>query len=150
MKQVFLIACCALSTACANMKVEPTNRPDKTNGIIYYQPMPYLVISKATKGDSTQISSSVIMLPDQRRARKITWSTGLFGSIKPSVELKDGWMLAGVKSEESQGFDSIVSALIKAEGFMSSDHEPGIYPLRWNSEQGGWSVDWESSITGPL
>lgn len=136
--------------SCASVSISPTSNPDCAEGIVYFEPAPHLVLSESAKDKSR--TASILMLPDRGRARQITWSSGLFGTVKPKVTLTDGWMLGSVESEITQGFTEVVKAIAESALLVDDTRKPGIYPLRWTPETettpGTWSVDWDRPVMG--
>ena len=129
------------------------NRNKNDMGIIYYEPRLVLVVGCDPKGART---FSVKTMPDYDRPRAIEWTTGLFGSSKPSFNLADGWRLDGFSSEANSGMSAVaevlgtlgntlIGQLFKGEKKESQPLlKPGIYSMHWNSapgiERGTWSL----------
>lgn len=132
----------ALLTSCASVTVKPTDTPDEGSGIVYYEPRPHVSISESVKDGATNRSVAIIMLPDRDRARRVTWSAGLFGVASPKVSLTDGWMFGGIEASITQGLSEVLKTVVDAAAFDGTPISPGIYPLVWTgSDPGHWHID---------
>ena len=82
--------CAILLGGCSSVNVVKNPSPED-NGIRYYRPKPYLMVSPA---DATgrMVKLEILYLPDYCEE----YSVHPRGKKPPAVQLKDGWNLVGV------------------------------------------------------
>lgn len=142
---VFILIITLAITNCAGVKVTKTDDPTK-EGIRFYRPEPYLLVTKEVSKQNDQIVekyiSKIIWLPNNIDEYVIKTQTGI-GVVKYNVTLTDGWQLTSFGNERDtqvpQTITAVTGALtgllkIAAEGLDGSgtvtkkeDIVPGLY-----------------------
>ncbi|MHB8174400.1 MAG: hypothetical protein ACYDFU_08095 [Nitrospirota bacterium] len=152
MQAVLLTVPLILLTSCASVTATKVT-DDHTEGIRYYRPAPYLLVSdsfanvsSATKKgefENNKYAVSIIYLPDISQEYAIKASGGL-GTANLKLTLQDGWNLVSTE----QSVDSKTSEIITAFGgilgsatnlpksFVPSekDNIPGIYKFEFGKD----------------
>lgn len=85
-------------------------------GIHFYEPRPYLLVTKTEGKDATDkltstFTSQIIWLPDHSRRFKVEIKSG-WGTVNGSVKLQNGWMLDTLGAQ----MDSKIPETIAAAG----------------------------------
>jgi hypothetical protein len=112
----FLAIALCLLTGCARVRVTHVSADDRSPGVHYYEPRPYLLVTRV--GDN--LTNQILWLPDPSQRYLVEVCPG-WGTVDGSVKLRDGWMLDtfGAKSD-SKGPETItavgglVTAVVKA------------------------------------
>lgn len=133
---MFAVGLCISLPACTPKVSVVKNPGDCDEGIRYYRPKPYLLISPATntiteydasgqkKAKSTTgigdhyVNIEMQYLPDFGEEYSINVSPGL-GSANVGVTLEDGWNLTGLNQELDTQFDETVTALAELAGAVA-------------------------------
>ena len=99
---------------------------DKSDGVHFYEPRPYLLIGdqptdKGTKGVVHAYTSTIIYLPDKSQRYVVQIKQG-WGTVNGSVKLANGWMLDTLGAQtDSKGPETIgaVTGLLKEAGGLA-------------------------------
>lgn len=127
---------CAVLAGCASVPYSvrlvrpgPGEAADIDNGIPYYLPKPYLLVTRnmyvyepgkkpetgsddasaKTVSGSSGYSMSVVYLPDKAMKYALKFKPGL-GSHNINVTLQDGWKLTGLNSDSKAGTSELIQA----------------------------------------
>lgn len=136
---VVLFVCITLVAGCARLSVlRVAERGDtKTEGIRYYRPYPYLMVSQAKAGDGLEYK--IIYLPDMGQEYAIQVRAG-FGVVDFKPTLEGGWNLIAVDAKVDSKTKEVMEAAagvigkgakLAATGTRAPGRalEPGIYRL---------------------
>ena len=122
--------------SCSKVVVEKFNAKTYEEGIRFYRPAPYLLV---TQTEDNGLTSTIVWLPDMNQ-EYVLRSTGWWGSSEVSVKLQDGWNLTeiGEKSDSKipETITSIaggISAATKTK-FVAERLTPGLYRFVFNKE----------------
>ena len=128
MKTQKVAACCVglLLCGCAHVVVRHVGPNDKSDGVHFYEPRPYLLISdqptdKGTNGMVHSYNSTIIYLPDKSQRYVVQIKQG-WGTVNGSVKLANGWMLDTFGAQtDSKGPETItaVTGLLKEAGGLA-------------------------------
>ena len=127
-----------LGGGCSHVEVKHVEYGDKSDGVHFYEPKPYLFVTVApTKtgpgpNDVQNVyTSSIIWLPDPEKeyvAREVV----LLGSVEESITLNNGWQLAAFGAKADSKIPETITALTGvaklAAGGAASAAE-GLYPI---------------------
>lgn len=109
---LFALTCLA---GCARMKVTRlTAESDYEDGIRFYRPVPYLVLTKDAKG---ALAANVISLPDKNQEYVIQQEVGI-GTSNLTVTLDQGWNLVALGHELDSKVPEMITALTGAAGAL--------------------------------
>lgn len=134
---------------CAHVSIKPVYPGSEkvTEGVIYYEPLPCLLVTDEGSG---KLKVEITRIPDLEHPRAITVHQG-WGTVDASIKLAEGWMLTELGNKtDSKGPDTInavtgsFSAAIKSLGIAAfnpmtkkiekTNIGPGLYPIRWSNE----------------
>ena len=113
-------------SGCAHVVVRHVADTDKSDGVHFYEPRPYLLIGdqptdKGTKGVVHAYTSTIIYLPDKSQRYVVQIKQG-WGTVNGSVKLANGWMLDTLGAQtDSKGPETIgaVTGLLKEAGGLA-------------------------------
>ena len=121
---VLLVA--LVSSACLGPKLEARRiQSDEQEGMPYYLPRPYLIVSKnfnpvQTTGKATTASKpdageavhayQIVYLPDRCNQYGLTVSRGI-GTLESRIELEDGWKFTGLTLETDSKTPETIAAI---------------------------------------
>ena len=125
-------------SGCSKVTIEKYDGSD-TEGLRFYRPSPYLLITQTKDGAST----SIIWLPDKKEEYIVKHRPG-FGSSQFSVTLNEGWNLTEIGSTMDSKIPETITAFgALATGFaarISPDElQPGLYEITYNETNGNIS-----------
>jgi len=100
---------------CSAVIVEPYDSKKYSDGIRFYRPQPYILVSQTRddKGNVTGNSISVVYLPDPTQEyviRERAW----IGSVSMKPTLTDGWNLVGLDTTVDTKIPEMLNALLGA------------------------------------
>ncbi|MGD1010867.1 MAG: hypothetical protein ABR951_12055 [Candidatus Aminicenantales bacterium] len=135
-----LIAAVALMAACAEIKVSRlTSDKDYVEGIRFYRPAPYLLVTEDAKG---ALQVSLIYLPKTKEEYVIQFKSGL-GSADMKFKLDGGWNLTDFGETRDSKIPELVTSLataftgaLKSEPGGPSKPAPGLYALIFDPNTG--------------
>lgn len=109
-----LIALCVLC-GCSKVIVEQYNPTTYSDGIRFYRPQPYILVSqtKDDKGNLTGNSISIVYLPDPTQEYVIR-ERALLGTVSMKPTLTDGWNLVGLETTIDSKIPETITALVGA------------------------------------
>jgi hypothetical protein len=115
-------SCAYLLTGCSSVKVTHVDDNDTSAGVHFYEPRPYLLVTRNASGTSG-LMSQIIWLPDHSRRYKVE-VTSRWGSVNGSVKLQNGWMLDTLGAQTDSkipetiaAVGGLLAAIPKATGF---------------------------------
>ena len=108
---------------CASVHIQKVDPGGNTAGLRFYKPTPFLLVAE-TRNDKDEVSLTheILWLPDYSEAYVVRPS-GILGSSKLDVELRDGWMLTKLGAERDTQSDEMVTALT---GLVGKVQERGV------------------------
>lgn len=129
-----LIGCAFLISGCAEVQVKHVDDADASDGVHFYEPRPYLLVSDAQKmGEKGnvehQFTSQIIWLPDHSRRYVVKIKPG-WGTVDGSVKLQNGWMLDSLGSKmDSKGPETAtaIAGLVREATAAASRTPQGLY-----------------------
>jgi len=129
-----LVGSVFLISGCAEVQVKHVDDRDTSDGVHFYEPRPYLLVSNAQKtGDKgnveNQFTSQILWLPDHNRRYVVKIKPG-WGTVDGSVKLQNGWMLDTLGSKtDSEGPETItaVTGLVRAVAVKTDQSPQGLY-----------------------
>lgn len=158
LKVCTVIALCGLC-GCSQVIVEQYKPTEYKNGIRFYRPQPYILVSqtKDDKGSPTGNSISVVYLPDPTQEYVIRVDAG-FGSVSMKPTLTDGWNLVGLDTTIDTKIPETITALVGAAKLgvapgakqvpghdVEETIKPGLYKLVLPTQPAGLPA-----IVGPI
>jgi len=131
---IILTGSAFLISGCAEVQVKHVDDRDTSDGVHFYEPRPYLLVSNQQKQDDkgnvqNQVTSQILWLPDPSRRYVVKIKPG-WGTVDGSVKLQDGWMLDTLGSKtDSKGPETItaVTGLVRAAGVKADQTSQGLY-----------------------
>ena len=145
MKRFLLLVALSLwITACAGVEITRlASDNDYKQGIRFYRPYPYVLISK-TKDDGT-LQARTVFLPKMNEEYVIYVRSG-FGTVNASFDLTDGWNLTKFGDIRDSkipdtinavtGFLKETASILETKGKPIPELEPGLY--RYNFDKSGF------------
>ena len=137
-------------TSCANVRVSRLRDPNACEpGIRFYRPHPYVLV----KVETDKVTAQIVQLPDRDQEYLVDWNPG-FGTVKPSLQLADGWNLTSFNSEIATGASGLADLLAAAGALAFADDggpdevKLGLFRLEWvpGEPNGHWklgdAVEW--------
>jgi len=146
---------------CARVEVRHVGAGDKSDGVHFYEPTPYLLVTDTVTpapsgggADKHSLTSTIIYFPDLQRHYVVNVRQG-WGSVNGSVKLVNGWMLDTLGAQtDSKGPETItaVSGLLKeaagvAARSATGQIQPGLYRIHIDENgdvklvpQTGWAL----------
>jgi hypothetical protein len=126
---VFLTILLLWMTGCAGVEISKiTSENDKTKGVRFYRPWPYLMVTK----NNGNTECKIVYLPKTNEEYAIGVKSGL-GSVKTSFELIDGWQLTKFGDERDskipETINAITNAAKEAVAAQRSPVEEGLYRM---------------------
>ncbi|HTO08714.1 MAG TPA: hypothetical protein VMR86_16830 [Myxococcota bacterium] len=107
MKRLTWLAVAVFAMAgCAGITVEKQDEKNKTDGLHFFRPAPYLFTTLGKDGCLTEI----VYLPDKNEEWVAIPHRGL-GTAKSTVDLQDGWNLTSLNSETDSKVPETIEAL---------------------------------------
>jgi hypothetical protein len=111
---------------CAHVVVRHVAENDKSCGVHFYEPRPYLLVTDqpivmGTNGVVHSYTSTIIYLPDKSQRYVVQIKQG-WGTVNGSVKLANGWMLDTLGAQtDSKGPETIaaVTGLLKEAGGLA-------------------------------
>ena len=140
---------------CSHVTIQHVGANDKSGGVHFYEPRPYLLISKDTVKTGPgpndvreQYTSQIIWLPDPTQ-KYVVRTVQLLGSVEESITLKDGWMLTQFGAKSDPKIPETINALAgvaKLAQAGASKSPEGLYRIDINKKgnvslvpQPGWN-----------
>jgi hypothetical protein len=132
---ITLLCSACLISGCAEVQVKHVDDKDTSEGVHFYQPRPYLLVSNQQKKDSStnsvqnEFSSQIIWLPDHSRCYVVKIKPG-WGTVDGSVKLQNGWMLDTLGSKMDSKIPETMTAVagLVKEAAAAADQKPqGLY-----------------------
>ncbi|MEE2640839.1 MAG: hypothetical protein VX768_09450, partial [Planctomycetota bacterium] len=140
MIRIFIFAVCCLGSLGCSPKVRVVKNPGELrDGIRYYRPKPYLLITPyetvTSRGEGksqtrinatseTRVQLELQYLPDFAEEYSIQVRTGL-GSSSVNFQLENGWNLVSIGQQLDSKFDKNVEAVGNAAGAIAEIPFPG-------------------------
>ncbi len=147
-----LLVMLAMLTGCASVVVKKIPTGSTMDGIHFYRPAPYLMVSSDA---SKELQFKIVWMPDKSEEYIIQAKPGL-GSVSFNPTLENGWNLTGLNATVDTKTAEILTALpgliSGAAGMRAApvegkkfNIEPGMYPLRF---EGGKliGVEWDKAV----
>lgn len=149
MHKEILILCCAIFSACANVEIIGVTDSTYKDGLRFYRPEPYLLV---TKDKDEKLQTSVIYLPNKTQEYALRTVLGI-GAIEMNATLTDGWNLtvigAKIDSKVPETITALAGALTAAGGVGVARRtltlDPGLYRIDFDKSTG-----FASQLVGPL
>ena len=108
-KAMVAVSCCAfLAAGCSAVRVTHVDDQDKSEGVHFYEPRPYLLVTQMGNDENT-LTNQIIWLPDHSQRYKVTFESG-WGSVNGSVKLQNGWMLDTLGAQTDSKIPETISA----------------------------------------
>lgn len=131
---ITLVCSAFLISGCAEVQVKHVDDQDASDGVHFYEPRPYLLVSNQQKQDDkgnvqNQFSSQIIWLPDHSRRYVVKIKPG-WGTVDGSVKLQDGWMLDALGSKmDSKGPETVnaMTGLVSVAAKAADQVPQGLY-----------------------
>jgi hypothetical protein len=131
---ITLVCSAFLISGCAEVQVKHVVDQDTSDGVHFYEPRPYLLVSNQQKQDDkgnvqNQFSSQIIWLPDHSRCYVVKIKPG-WGTVDGNVKLQDGWMLDTLGSKtDSKGPETItaIAGLVREVAVKADQTPQGLY-----------------------
>ena len=131
---ITLLCTACLVSGCAEVQVKHVDDQDTSDGVHFYEPRPYLLVSDQQKRDDKgnvqyQFSNQIIWLPDHSRRYVVKVKPG-WGAVDGSVKLQDGWMLDTLGSKtDSKSPETIaaMSGLVRTAAVRAGQTPQGLY-----------------------
>lgn len=165
MRRLLVLSCIPIIlSACATAEIKKVTKDDTVEGLRFYRPTPYLLVS-LTGAEGQQggiweldLSYQIIWLPNMSQQYEIR-PKGFIGTADLTVTLTDGWNLqqftlnreghaAETFKEAVGGFTSLVGAL-SPEAIKDLRLEPGLYRLDFNDDSGHLEKIVRVTVTEP-
>ena len=129
-----LVCSAFLISGCAEVQVKHVDDQDASDGVHFYEPRPYVLVSNQQKQDDkgkvqNQFSSQIIWLPDHSRRYVVKIKPG-WGTVDGSVKLQDGWMLDALGSKmDSKGPETVtaMTGLVSVAAKAADQVPQGLY-----------------------
>jgi hypothetical protein len=152
MRRLLVYSCIPIIlSACATAEIRKVTKDDTVEGVRFYRPTPYLLVSltgaEGQQGGSwnLDLSYQIIWLPNTSQQYEIR-PKGFVGTADLTVTLTDGWNLqqftlnreghaAETFKEAVGGFTSLVGALSE-EAIEGLRFRPGLYRLEFDDKTG--------------
>lgn len=146
-KLLLLFAVGIINSGCSRVIIEPYDEKTYTDGIRFYRPQSYVLVSK--NEDKSQVNGgnkiSIIYLPNMSEEYVVrAWV--MFGSVSMKPTLNDGWNLTALDSSADPKIPEMITALVGAAklglgptamALIEKDltnAEPGLYRLSLGSK----------------
>jgi hypothetical protein len=147
MKKAFCFMAAVLfvvfAVGCSSVTIKKVAKGDTTTeGLRFYRPAPYLVVTKDTAKD-TSLTYKIIYLPDKSEEYTIQTNAGI-GTVENTYTLTDGWELTNYTDKRDTKITEAVTGaagMVTALATLKSVHEddktlqaitPGIYALEFD------------------
>jgi hypothetical protein len=136
-KRLPILLCLSLFlSGCASVTLTHVNDNDTSDGVHFYEPRPYLLVSKEVKKDANgkeenQFTNQIIWFPDHSRRYLVKVHSG-WGTVNGSVKLQNGWMLDTLGAQMDSKIPETITAisgLVKEAGALASAPGPGLYRI---------------------
>jgi hypothetical protein len=111
-KSLVTLACCACFCAgCAHVEVTHVDDKDKSDGVHFYEPRPYLLVTKtASASGPNELTNQIIWLPDHNKRFKVEFKGG-WGTMNGSVKLQNGWLLDTLGAQTDSKIPETITAV---------------------------------------
>ena len=140
-----LLVAVAVSTCvgCARVSVtKVTDATKPTNGVRFYRPTPYLLVTVVKVGDKDQVASNIIYLPNTKDEYVVEVKPG-WGTVDGTVTLDGGWNLttlgAKLDSKGPETITAVAGAIPSLTGIASTQANlladsltPGLYKFLYD------------------
>lgn len=93
-------------TGCAQVRVTHVKADDRSGGVHFYEPRPYVLVTRA--GDT--LTNQILWLPDPSRRYQVEIIPG-WGTVDGSVKLQHGWMLETLGAQTDSKIPETISAV---------------------------------------
>jgi hypothetical protein len=147
-KYLPLVLAGLLAGGCANVEVKHVPFDDTSNGVHFYEPKPYLLVSKSLKTDKDgkslppEFSNQIIYLPNPKQRYAVKINPG-WGTVDGSVKLVNGWMLDSLGSKMDSKIPETINAiagLLKEAAAAASESPEGLYRIDFDPSSGAVSL----------
>jgi len=125
---------------CARVEITKiTSKNPYTEGIRFYRPYPYLLITKDNEGN---LESKIVYLPKTNEEYAIRVKSGI-GTVDTKFTLEDGWKLTQFgetrDSKSVEMLNALTGSLKELKGFRAIDKVglcPGLYMFEFDQNTG--------------
>jgi hypothetical protein len=110
-----LVCCACFLTGCSSVKVTHVPDDDTSEGVHFYEPRPYLLVTKTEAKDAngkvtSNLVNQILWLPDHsHRCKAVVKSR--WGSVNGSVKLLNGWMLDTLGAQTDSKIPETIAAV---------------------------------------
>jgi len=133
---VLLVFSVVLGTGCAQVTVTHVDDSDRSPGVHFYEPRPYLLVSVQKKKDEkgvehNEFTSQIVWLPDRTR-RYVARVVPGWGTVDGSIKLTNGWMLAELGAKSDSKIPETINAvagLVKEAAALADVPQQGLYRI---------------------
>lgn len=105
MRSLACLCLLLLPLGCARVTVTHVQAGDRSPGVHFVRPRPYLLVSSQGK----DLKSEILWLPDLSQEYTVNLESGL-GKANLNLKLKDGWMLTELGGETDTKFPETATA----------------------------------------
>jgi hypothetical protein len=131
MKKAILIIVPLLMIACAGVRIERvTDANRNVEGLRYYRPCPYLLVTEGTQGT---LRSELIMLPNLNEEYVVRSHAGI-GKVDLKIKLEQGWNLVELGeisdtriAENIESLSDLLDSIARAQLSETGPFKPGLY-----------------------
>jgi hypothetical protein len=149
MRKLILLAYCVILSSCATVEVRKITESTYSDGLRFYRPEPYLLVTKDAEG---KLQTSLIYLPNKTEEYVLRTVPGI-GAIEMNATLADGWKLtdigAKIDSKVPETITALSGALTAAGGMGVARRQlpldPGLYRIDFDKGTG-----YANRLVGPL
>ena len=136
---VWLAALIVTASGCAAVKVNRAK--EGAEGVRFYPPHPYLLVSQSKEGD---LQGTIVYLPKFNEPYLVSVSSG-FGSVDAKLTLENGWNLTQFGAVADSKSDALITALsglltsAAAKGLLTKKDAvlaPGLYAIEFDPNTG--------------
>ena len=144
MKRISYLICAAfvLLNGCSSIEITRVTKDNPyKDGIRFYRPSPYLLITKAKQAEN--LECKIIYLPNTNEEYVVRMKPGL-GSAEAKLTLEDGWNLTQLgetrEANSAELANALTSSLSGLKQFLKMTQEeelsPGLYALVFDEKTG--------------
>lgn len=140
--RILLIVVVLFVSGCSKVIVEPYDPGKYTEGLRFYRPEPYLLVSQVLAADKTPtgaVQTQIVYLPNHQEEYVIRERAWL-GSVSMKPTLADGWNLTALEAPVDTKIPETITALVgaaqsaasggvKSAATANGDVAPGLYKL---------------------
>jgi hypothetical protein len=146
MFRVFLVAALVAISGCATVEVKKTTDADYKDGLRFYRPDSYLLVTVDKDGN---LQTAIVSLPNKKQEYVVRTKTGL-GATEMTASLDGGWNLtqlgAKVDSKIPETITAVTGAVtatltaarggVPAAAPRTAILEPGLYRIEFDKDTG--------------